>query len=74
MVWKKPVTLCSTLLTTSPETTMTKDELAYYQLDGCYWDHASVHERYSYEQNKSDTYDDPDSAYWVDNLQSDPQG
>lgn len=53
---------------------MTKDELAYYQLDGCYWDHASVHERYSYEQNKSDTYDDPDSAYWVDNLQSDPQG
>ena len=41
---------------------MNKDDLAYFQMEGRYYELDSK-ERYSYEENKSDTYDDPD---WVD--------
>ena len=58
----KPATLCLTSLTTLLETTMNKDDLAYFQMEGRYYELDSK-ERYSYEENKSDTYDDPD---WVD--------
>ena len=39
---------------------MNKEELEYYQMEGRFRELDTI-ERYSYEENKSDTYDDYDS-------------
>ena len=39
---------------------MNKEELEYYQMEGRFRE-LDTTERYSYEENKSDTYDDLDS-------------
>lgn len=39
---------------------MNKEELAYYQMEGRFQELDDV-ERWSYDENKSDTYDDLDS-------------
>jgi len=52
---------------------MNKEELAYFQMEGRASDFDNEDRtaytlledpRYGYDQNKSDTYDNPDTAYW----------
>ncbi len=52
---------------------MNQEELAYFQMEGRASDFDNddiseftllTHSRYGYDRNKSETYDNPDTAYW----------